>query len=50
VPLLFATVPGSFDPMPIPDTPARWTYRAIYRVADEPVGQWSDTASILVGM
>ena len=30
-------------------TPAKWTYRAIYRVNDANVGQWSKPASITVG-
>jgi hypothetical protein len=29
------------DTQPFPATPVTWTYRAIYRVADDRTGQWS---------
>jgi len=32
-----------------PATPAKWKYRAIYRVGDARVGLWSAEASIAVG-
>jgi hypothetical protein len=35
--------------MAFPATPAKWTYRAIYRVNDQRVGQWSPTVSVMVG-
>lgn len=31
-----------------PTGPAQWTYRAQYRLGDEPMGQWSDLATIAV--
>ena len=30
-------------------TLAQWTYKAIFRVNDQRVGQWSDEVSITVG-
>lgn len=35
--------------LPAPDRSAIWKYRAIYRLNDEPVGQWSDVISVTVG-
>jgi len=49
VPLAFDTTPGYTDPTPIPATPAKWTYRAIYRVNDAQVGLWSKLVSLIVG-
>jgi hypothetical protein len=48
--LAFDTVPDYLDtqPLPAPGTSAVWRYKAIYRVADEQVGQWSDIVSISV--
>lgn len=43
------TTPGYVDTTPFPATPAEWTYRAIYRVGDGRVGQWSQSASVMVG-
>ena len=40
------TTPGYLDTCPRPATPAKWTYRAIYRVNDAPVGQWSAPVSV----
>jgi hypothetical protein len=45
--LAIDTVPHYPDTTPITG-PATWKYRAMYIVADEPVGQWSDVASIAV--
>lgn len=42
------TQPDFTDTTPI-TAPAVWKYRAIYLIKDEPVGQWSDVASITVG-
>jgi hypothetical protein len=42
------TTPGYTDTTPFPTTPAKWTYRAIYRVGDEQVGQWSAPVSVAV--
>lgn len=36
------------SPMPAAGTSARWSYRAIYLIKDEKVGQWSDVATITV--
>jgi hypothetical protein len=47
--LAFDTTPGYTDSAPFPATPAKWTYRAIYRVGDARVGQWSKPVSIIVG-
>lgn len=30
-------------------TPAKWTYKTIFRVGDQRIGQWSDEVSITVG-
>ncbi len=49
VALAFDTTPGYIDTAPFPATPAKWTYRAIYRVADAQVGMWSLPVSIIVG-
>lgn len=42
------SVPHYTDTTPIPAA-GTWKYRAMYLVADERVGQWSDVASIAVG-
>ena len=47
--LTYDTTPGYTDIHPFPSTPQRWEYRAIYRVGDSRVGQWSATVSIVVG-
>ena len=39
------TTPNYTDITPFPATPATWTYRAIYRVGDSRVGQWSELGS-----
>jgi hypothetical protein len=49
VALAFDTTPGYTDTAPIPATPAKWTYRAIYRVNDAQVGLWSKLVSLIVG-
>ena len=49
VPLAFDTTPGYTDTQPFPAAPAKWTYRAIYRVDDAQVGLWSKPASVTVG-
>jgi hypothetical protein len=48
-PLAFDTTPGYTDTTPFPAAPTKWTYRAIYRVGDAQVGQWSKEVSITVG-
>jgi hypothetical protein len=47
--LAFDTSPGYTDTAPFPATPAKWTYRAIYRVNDAQVGLWSKLVSLIVG-
>jgi len=48
--LAFHTIPDYLDtaPLPAPGTSAVWKYKAIYRLGDEQVGQWSDVVSIPV--
>ena len=41
------SVPHYMDTTPITG-PANWKYRAMYIIADEPVGQWSDVVNINV--
>jgi len=43
------TTPGYTDTYPLPSTPTKWKYRAIFRVGDQQVGQWSNDVSITVG-
>lgn len=31
----------TYDTTPLPPTPGKWTYKAIYRIGDSQVGQWS---------
>ena len=47
--LTFDTTPGYNDTQPFPATLARWKYRAIYRVDDQPVGVWSPEVVVTVG-
>ena len=47
--LTYDTTPGYTDTTPHPATPAKWTYKAIYRVGDSQVGQWSAEVSVTVG-
>jgi hypothetical protein len=47
--LAYDTTPGYVDTEPFPATPTKWTYRAIYRVGDAQVGQWSKEESVTVG-
>jgi hypothetical protein len=49
VPLTIDTTPDYLDTAPSPATPAKWMYKAIFRVGDQRVGQWSDPVSINVG-
>jgi len=46
--LTYDTTPGYVDTQPFPATPIKWTYRAIYRVNDAQVGQWSLPVSVTV--
>ena len=47
--LAIDTTPGYTDNQPFPAAPAKWTYRAIYRLGDSRVGQWSNPVSVTVG-
>ena len=47
--LAFDATPGFTAPEPLPATPAKWKYRAIYRLGDARTGQWSDEVAITVG-
>jgi hypothetical protein len=47
--LTYDTTPGYIDTTPLPATPVKWTYKAIYRVGDSQVGQWSPEISLSVG-
>jgi len=48
-PLTIDARPGYVDTEPMPATPAKWKYRAIFRQDDSRVGLWSDVAEIAVG-
>ena len=48
--LTINTEPNTSDSQPLPTTSAVWKYKAIYRLHDEQVGQWSDVLSITVGV
>lgn len=47
--LTYDSSPTYIDTTPFPATPVKWTYKAIYRVDDAPVGQWSLEVSVIVG-
>ena len=47
--LTIDTTPGYTDTQPFPAGKAVWTYKAIYRVDDQQVGQWSQPVSVAVG-
>jgi hypothetical protein len=47
--LAFDTTPNYVDSAAFPATPTKWTYRAIYRLGDSRVGQWSAPVSVTVG-
>jgi hypothetical protein len=46
--LNFDTTPGYTDTTPFPAALTKWKYRAIYRVDDHPVGQWSAEVNVNV--
>ncbi|MBI3414312.1 MAG: hypothetical protein HY043_03165 [Verrucomicrobia bacterium] len=48
--LAFDTEPDYLDtaPLPAPGARAVWKCKAIYRLHDEQVGQWSDVVSVSV--
>jgi hypothetical protein len=45
--LTYDTTPGYVDTQPFPTAPAKWIYKAIYRVGDAPVGIWSGPLSVM---
>lgn len=47
--LVTDTTPNYTDSTPLPATAQKWTYKAIFKVGDARVGQWSDVVSITVG-
>ena len=47
--LTFDTTPGYTDTTAHPTTLTQWKYRAIYRVGDQQVGQWSAEIAVTVG-
>ena len=47
--ITYDTTPNYEDTTPFPVTPTKWTYKAIYRVGDHQVGQWSGEISVIVG-
>ncbi len=47
--LTYDTTPNYTDTHPLPATPTKWKYRAIYRVGDAQVGLWSAEVGIAVG-
>ena len=47
--LTIDTVPNYIDTTPFPPAPAKWKYKAIYRLSDARVGQWSAVAEAMVG-
>jgi hypothetical protein len=47
--LTYDTTPNYTDTALLPATPTKWKYRAIYRVGDAQVGQWSNEVSVTVG-
>ena len=47
--LTYDTTPNYTDTQPFPAAPAKWTYKAIYRVGDAQVGVWSLPVSVTVG-
>jgi hypothetical protein len=46
--LTYDTTPGYTDTQPFPAAPAKWTYKAIYRVGDAQTGQWSNPVTLTV--
>lgn len=47
--LTIDTTPGYTDTQPFPAAPQKWTYKAVFRVGDQRMGQWSDPVSVNVG-
>ncbi len=47
--LTFDTTPDYTDTAPKPAALTQWKYRAIFRVDDAPIGQWSEVYTVTVG-
>ena len=47
--LTYDSTPNYVDTSAFPAAPGKWTYKAIYRVGDAPVGLWSNPVSVMVG-
>jgi hypothetical protein len=47
--LTIDTTPNYLDTQPFPAAPARWTYKAVYRLGESRLGQWSAPVSANVG-
>jgi hypothetical protein len=47
--LTIDTTPNYLDTHALPATPTKWTYKAVYRLGDTRVGQWSAPVSVNVG-
>lgn len=47
--LTIDTTPNYLDTHPLPSAPTKWTYKAVYRLGDARVGQWSAVVSVNVG-
>ncbi len=47
--LTIDTTSGYLDTQNFPAAPAKWTYKAVFRLNDQRVGQWSDPVSVNVG-
>lgn len=47
--LAMDSTPNYLDGTPAPATPQKWIYKAIFRVNDQRIGQWSDEVSIVIG-
>lgn len=42
--------PDTIDMTPLPVSGTNWKFKAIYRLHDKPVGQWSDVMNVAVGI
>ncbi|MEI6198076.1 MAG: hypothetical protein WCS42_27485 [Verrucomicrobiota bacterium] len=47
--LTIDTTPGYADTQPLPAAPAKWSYKAVFRVGDAHAGNWSAPVSLNVG-
>ena len=44
-----ANSPRITDTTPVPATPVQWKYKAIYRLKDDRIGDWSTITPVSVG-